>query len=124
MIEGLPVGQRAAKKPEAPGQLDKVEILTPPGLAEMQADEERQGNVLQEYEQRFEKMSEDQKLSRLCSEAGLRLVEVGQFFCALSSPRGKENQFLCREYTLPRDQKGTKIKGWIQSIVRLAPSRT
>ena len=61
MIEELTVGQRAAKKPEAPGQLDKVEILTPPPLAEMQANEERQENLLQEYEQRFEKMSEDQK---------------------------------------------------------------
>ena len=72
MIEELPVGQRAAEKPEAPCQLDKVEILTPPPLAEMQANEERQENLLQEYDQRFEKLSEDQKLSRPCSEAGLR----------------------------------------------------
>ena len=28
-----------------------------------------------------QKLSEDQKLSRLCSEASLRLDEVGQFFC-------------------------------------------
>ena len=71
-------------------------ILTQPPLAELQANEERQGNLFQEYEQRFEKLSEDQKLSRLCSEAGLRSVEVGQFFCALPSPRGKANQSLCR----------------------------
>ena len=71
MIEELPVGQRAVVKPKAPGQLDKVEILTQPPLAETQANEERQGNLLQEYEQRFEKLSEDQKLSKLCSDAGL-----------------------------------------------------
>ena len=59
-------------KPAASGQLDKQEILTQPPLAEVQANEERHGNLLQEYEQRFEKLSEDQKLSRLCSEAGLR----------------------------------------------------
>ena len=35
-------------------------------------------------------LSEDQTLFRLCSEAGLRLVEVGQFFYALPSPRGKQ----------------------------------
>ena len=64
MIEQLPVGQRAVEKPKAPGQLDKVEILTQPPLAELQANEERQGNLVQEYEQRFEKLSEDQKLSR------------------------------------------------------------
>ena len=53
MIAELPVGQRAVEKPEAPGKLDKVEILTQPPLAKMQANEERQGNLLQEYEQRY-----------------------------------------------------------------------
>ena len=55
MIEELPVGQGAVEKPKAPGQLDKVKILTQPLLAETHANEERQGNLLQEYEQRFEK---------------------------------------------------------------------
>ena len=77
MIEELPVGQRAVVKPKAPSQLDKVEILTQPPLAEMQANEERWWNLLQEYEQRFEKLPEDQRLSRLCSEASLRLLEIG-----------------------------------------------
>ena len=69
-------------KPAAPGQLNKQEILTQHHLAEVQANEERQGNLLQGYEQRFEKLSEDQKLSRLWSEAGLRWVEVGHFLCS------------------------------------------
>ena len=73
IIEELPVGQRALGKPAASGQLDKQEIITHLPLAEVQANEERQGNLLKEYEQRFEKLSEDQKLSRLCSEACLRL---------------------------------------------------
>ena len=81
--------KRAVAKTKALGQLDKVEIPSQLLLAEMQANEERQGNLLQEYEQRFE------KLSRLCSEAGLRLVGIGQFFHALSSPREKENKSLC-----------------------------
>ena len=71
MIAALPVGRRAPGKLVASGQLDKQEILTQPLLAELQANEERQGNLLQENEQRFEKLSEDQKLSKLCSEAGL-----------------------------------------------------
>ena len=87
----------------------------------LQANEERQGNLLQVYEERFEKLSEDQKLSRLCSEVGLRSVEVGQFFFSLPSPRGEANQSLCREITLPRFQKGTQIKGWIQNNVRFGP---
>ena len=96
------------------------EIITQP-LAELQANEERQGNLLQKYEEQFERLSEDQKLSRLCSEAGLRLVEVGQFFCALPSPKGKEHQSLCRDFSMPRDQKGTKAKGGVQSNVRFGP---
>ena len=76
---------------------------------------------MQEYEERFEKLSEDQKLSRLCSEAGLRLVEFGQLFCALPSLTGEGNQSFCRENTLLRDQKGTRAKGWIQSNVRFGP---
>ena len=63
--EELPFRQRAPGKPVASGQLDKQEILTQLLLAELQANEQRQGNLLQEYEQRFEKLSEDQKLSRL-----------------------------------------------------------
>ena len=50
MIADLPVGRRAPRKPTAPGRLDKQEILTQPILAEMHANEERQGNPLQEYE--------------------------------------------------------------------------
>ena len=72
---------------------------------------------MQEYEER-QKLSEDQKLSRPWSKAGLRFLEVGHFFCTLPSPGGEANQSLCREKALPRDQKGTEIKGWIQSNVR------
>ena len=89
----------------------------------MQADEERQGNLVQEYEQRFEKLSEDQKLSKLWSGAGLRLVESEQLFYALPSPREEGNQSSCREYTMPRDQEGSRIKGWIQSNVRFGPAQ-
>ena len=78
-IEELPVGRRAPGKLAASGQLEQ-EMLTQPPLAEVQASEERQGNPLQDFEERFERLPADQKLSRLCSEAGLRLVEVGQFF--------------------------------------------
>ena len=46
------------ENPLASGQMDKQEIIAQPPLAELQANEERQGNLLQEYEQRFEKLSE------------------------------------------------------------------
>ena len=93
--------QRAPGKPVALDQMEQ-DILTQLPLAEVQANEERQGNLLQNYERRFEKLPEDQKLSKLCSEASLNLVEVGQIFYTLPSPNGANNRSLCREYTLPR----------------------
>ena len=108
MIEELPVGRRAPERHVASGQLDKQEIITQPLLAEVQANEERQGNMLQEYEQRFERLSEDQKLSRLCYEAGLREVEVGHTLLC-SSVTKRKIKSIFREFSLPRDQKGTRI---------------
>ena len=95
LIKKLPVDQRAPAKPVALDQMEQ-DIITQPSFAEMQADDERQGNLLQDYERRFEKLPEDQKLSKLCSEAGLNLVEIGQVFHALSFPNGVKNQSLCR----------------------------
>ena len=58
MIEELPVGRRAPGKLVASGQLDIQEILTQLPLAEMQANEERQGETCcKKNEQRFEKLS-------------------------------------------------------------------
>ena len=86
-------------------QLDKQEIITQPPLAEVQANEERQGNLLQENEQRFEKMSEDQKLSRLCSEAGLRLVEIG--LCSPVTKRRRKSIFVPRKYVASRSRRNS-----------------
>ena len=79
------------------------------------------GDLLQEYERKFEKLPEDQKFSKLCSEAGLNLVEIGQYFYALPSPKEPNTQSLCREYTLPRDDERTCVKGWIQSNAKFGP---
>ena len=50
---------------------------------------------MQKYEGRFGKLPEDQKLSKLCSEASLNLVEDGQFSHALS-PNGAKNRFFTK----------------------------
>ena len=54
LIRELPVDQRAPGKPVALGQMEQ-EIITQPPLAEVQARDERQWDLLQDYEQRFEK---------------------------------------------------------------------
>ena len=81
------------------------EILIQRPIVEQRTNDERQGNLLQDYEQRSERRPGDQKLSKLCSESGLRLVEVGQFFYALPSLDEPKNQSSCREYASPRDEE-------------------
>ena len=106
MIEELPVGQKALGKPAAPDQLEKQEILTQP-LA--------QGNLLQEYKQRFERSYPDYAPKQVWDESKL------DFFHALPSPRGKENQSVCpRIFDASRSRRNSK-KGWMQSNVRFGP---
>ena len=47
---------------------------------------------MQEYERKVEQLSEDQKLSKLCSDAGLKLVEQGQYFYTLETEEGHQMQ--------------------------------
>ena len=58
--------------------------------------------MLQDDEQKFEQLPEHQKLSKLCCDAGLKIVEKEQFFITLDEEEGPdEMKNLCREYTLP-----------------------
>ena len=69
---------------------------------------------MQEYERKFEQLPEDKTLSKLCSDAGLKLVEQGQYFKTLETEGS-------REYTMPRNEKGTQIRGWILKNTRNGP---
>ena len=83
--------------------------------------EQQQRILMQDYEQIFEQLSDDQKLSKLCSDAGLKLVEQGQYFKTLDTVEGQEMQHLCREYTMSEDEKGTRVRGWIRNKTRIGP---
>ena len=52
---------------------------------------------MQEYEQKFEQVSEDQKLSKSCSDESLKLVEKGQYSFFSLDTEGQEIQHLCSE---------------------------
>ena len=49
-------------------------------------------------------MSDYQKLSKPCSEAGLNLVQIGQFFYDFDAEEGQQMQHLCRGYTMLRNE--------------------
>ena len=53
----------ASEKPEAPDHVETMEILTGPSIVETQTNAQQRWNLVQEYERKFEQLSEDQKLS-------------------------------------------------------------
>ena len=121
LCDEVPKGVRGPGKPAEPDHLEKVEILTNLSIAENSSNAQQRRNLVQEYERKFEQLSEDQKLSKLCSDAGLKLVERGQYFYTLETEEGQEMQHLCREYTMPRNEKETRVIGWIRKNTRIGP---
>ena len=82
-----------------------MEILTGVSIGENSTSAQQRRNLLQAYERKFKQLSEDHKLSKLWSDAGLKFVEQGQFFYTLETEEGQQMQHLCREYTMPRNEK-------------------
>ena len=65
---------------------------------------------LQRYEERIEMLSQENKVSKFCMDAGfIHVVEIGQYFMT----KDIEEQFFaraCREYTLPRSDESSQPK--------------
>ena len=82
-----------------------------------------QNFLFQQYEERIEKLSQQDELSKLCMDAGfLSVVENGQYF--MTKATGDFTQFntvACREYTLPREDSTSQPKGWIQGNTKIGP---
>ena len=76
---------------------------------------------LQRYEERIEMLSQENKVSKFCMDAGfIHVVEIGQYF--MTKDTGE--QFFakaCREYTLPRSDELSQPKGWIQGNTKIGP---
>ena len=74
-------------------------------------------------QERIEKLSRQDKLSKFCMDAGfLSVVENGQYF--MTNDTGDLTQFntvACRECTLPREEATSQPKGWIQGNSKIGP---
>ena len=111
LCKELSKDSRASGKLDANEYLETMEIPTEPPIADPHTDGKLQGNLLQNYERILEQLSDDQKLSKLCSDAGLKSVEKGQFFITLDAEKGpNEMKNLCPEDTQPRNEKGISSK--------------
>ena len=74
--------------------------------------------------ERIEKLSQQDKLSKFCMDAGfLNVVEIGQY--SMTKDTAEFSQFTdavaCREYTLPRDEEASEPKGWIRGNTKIGP---
>ena len=81
-----------------------------------------QNLLLQRYEERIELLSQRDKVSKFCMDAGfIHIVEIGQYFMTKDTGDfAKFHAVACREYTLPREES-SQPKGWIQGNTRIGP---
>ena len=86
-----------------------------------QSSHSAQGNLLQEYFKKIAKLPEDQKVSKLCKDAGfLKKIDKGQFFITIEE--GSEiMQTACPEYTQSRSLETSRPRGWIRSNMKIGP---
>ena len=96
----------------------KTHILLTDDLAQQEED------LLQRYQERVEKLSQQDRVIKFCIDAGLLTsVEVGQYF--MTTDTEEFSQFTepvaCREYTLPRDEDLSEPKGWIKGNTKIGP---
>ena len=84
-------------------------------------DPTNQDLLLQQYGERIEKLSQQDKLSKFCMDAGfLSVVQIGQYF--MTEDTGEQfHAVACREYTLPREDGSSQPRGWIQGNTKIGP---
>ena len=84
-------------------------------------DPANQNFVLQQYDERIERLSQQDKVSKFCMDAGfISVVENGQYF--MTKDTGEQFYAMaCREYTLPRDDESSQPRGWIQGDTKIGP---
>ena len=80
-------------------------------------DDPAQEDLLQKYQERVERLSQQNRVIKICTDAGfLTTVGVGQYFMTKDTEEFSQftESVACREYTLPRDEKSSDPKGWIR----------
>ena len=83
-----------------------------------------QENPLQKHKERVEKLSQRDRLIKICTDAGfLKTVEIGQYFMTKDTEEFSQftESVACREYTLPQNDKSTDPKSWIRGNTKIGP---
>ena len=80
-------------------------------------DPSQEEDLLQRYQERFERLSQQDRVMKFCTDAGfLTTVEVGQYFMTKDTEEFSQftDSVACREYALPRDEDSSEPNGWIR----------
>ena len=84
-------------------------------------DDPAQEDLLQKYQERVERLSQQNRVIGFCIDAGfLTTVDVGQYFMTKDTEEFLQS-VACREYILPRDEKSSDPKGWIRGNTKIGP---
>ena len=87
-----------------------------------QTDIEVQGNFLREYEEKFADNFDQEELTKRCPNAGFsKNIEKGQFFITFDDEALDEMTGSCREYTLPRSEESSHVRGRIRRNTKIGP---
>ena len=84
----------------------------------------RKDLLLQQCGERIEKLSQQDKLSQFCMDAGfLNVAEIGQYFMTKDTEEFSQftDAVACRENTLPRDDDTSAPNGWIRGNTKIGP---
>ena len=84
-----------------------------------------QEDLLQKYKERVERLSQPDQLIKICTDAGfLKTVELGQYFMTKHTDEFLQfaEPVTCSGFSLPRDDKSTDPKGWIQGNTKIGPA--
>ena len=87
-------------------------------------DDPAQDDLLQKYQERVERLSQQNRVIKFCTDAGfLTTVDVGQYFKTKDTEEFSQfaESVACREYTLPRDEKSSDPKGWNRGNTKIRP---
>ena len=126
LCEEYSIYQKSTGRPVVAEQSDPffapadLSTMTPTSSIETPAQE----NQLQKHEERVAKVPQRDQLIQICTDAGfLKTVEVGQYFMTKHTDEFLQfaEPMTCRENTLPRDEKSTDLKGWIQGNTKIGP---
>ena len=81
-------------------------------------------DLLQRYQERVERLSQQDRVIKFCIDAGLlTTVDVGQYLMTKGTAEFSQftDSVACREYTLPRDENSSEPKGWIRGNTKIGP---